>query len=114
MACQLLWYKRDLRVFDHAPLAHAAAMDEQVVGVFIVEPERFAKDDFDPIHLAWELDHVRDLQDALRSRGTELMVAVGEPHEVLSAVCTGLGVTHVHSYEESGVMWTWERDKRVA
>lgn len=114
MACQLLWYKRDLRVFDHAPLAHAAAMDAQVVGIFIVEPERFAKDDFDPIHLAWELDHVRDVQDALRSRGTELMVAVGEPNEVLSAVCAGLGVTDVHSYEESGVMWTWERDKRVA
>ena len=114
MACQLLWYKRDLRVFDHAPLAHAAAMDAQVVGLFIVEPERFVQDDFDPIHLAWELDHVRDVQEALRARGTELLVAVGEPHKVLSAVCTALGVTDVHSYEESGVMWTWERDKRVA
>ena len=34
----LVWFKRDLRLEDHEPLAEAAA-DGPVLGLFIYEPE---------------------------------------------------------------------------
>ncbi|MGA0311011.1 MAG: deoxyribodipyrimidine photo-lyase, partial [Candidatus Puniceispirillaceae bacterium] len=35
----IVWFKRDLRVFDHAPLAIAARDGALVLPLFVVEPD---------------------------------------------------------------------------
>ena len=47
----LVWFKRDLRMRDHAPLAMAASCDA-AVGVFVIEHEWLQSPEFDPQHLA--------------------------------------------------------------
>ena len=38
MALQLVWFKRDLRLVDHRPLAEAMVLGD-VLPLYIVEPE---------------------------------------------------------------------------
>ena len=35
----LVWFKRDLRVHDHAPLAAACAVGTPVIPLYVVEPD---------------------------------------------------------------------------
>ena len=38
----LVWFKRDLRIHDHAPLVAAAAAAGPVLPLYIIEPENLA------------------------------------------------------------------------
>ncbi len=42
-AVHLVWFKRDLRTFDHAPLLHAAA--GLVLPIYLAEPEYWQEPD---------------------------------------------------------------------
>ncbi|MEY4375830.1 MAG: hypothetical protein RJB26_380, partial [Pseudomonadota bacterium] len=50
----LLWFKRDLRVGDHAPLA-AAAEYRAALALFIIEPLWLASPECHPRHVNWLL-----------------------------------------------------------
>ena len=36
----IVWFKRDLRITDHAPLLAASRQEEPVIPLYIVEPDR--------------------------------------------------------------------------
>ncbi len=60
---QVVWYKRDLRVDDHRPLARAAERGP-VLPLYVAEPSVAAGDDYRPRHwtlirTATELTHSR-------------------------------------------------------
>ena len=60
-AAALVWFKRDLRVRDHAPLA--AAMDfERALGLVVIEPDWLQSPECDPRHVAFLLDCVTELR----------------------------------------------------
>ncbi len=42
----IVWFKRDLRVFDHAPLANAVHDADFVLPLFVVEPGLLATANF--------------------------------------------------------------------
>jgi deoxyribodipyrimidine photolyase len=51
----LVWFKRDLRQDDHAPLA-AAQHFESALGLFIIEPEWLASPEFSTAQLSKSCD----------------------------------------------------------
>ncbi|NBR32714.1 MAG: deoxyribodipyrimidine photo-lyase/cryptochrome family protein, partial [Sphingomonadaceae bacterium] len=65
MSLQVLWFKRDLRLADHAALCAAAAAGP-VLPLFIVEPEYWALPDTS--YRQWEFWRgcVADLAEAIR------------------------------------------------
>ena len=67
----LVWFKRDLRLRDHAPLAHAVLHDESV-GLYIIEPEWISSQEFDAQHLEFVLQSLAELRAALAQRGLPL------------------------------------------
>jgi len=79
----VFWHQRDLRIRDNRGLA-AAAADDTVVPVFVVDPEvRAAVGDR---QWAFWTNGVRALRAQYRERGSDLLVRVGDPATVLSAV----------------------------
>ena len=79
----LFWHQRDLRLRDNRGLA-AAAADDTVVPVFVVDPEvRAAVGDR---QWAFWLAGVRELRAQYRERGGDLLVRVGDPADVLSGI----------------------------
>ena len=109
----LVWFKRDLRQDDHAPLA-AAQHFESALGLYIIEPEWLKSPEFSPIHLQFALDSLAPLRASLAARGLPLLVRVGSCVDVLRALHAQTPFTHVLSHEETGPMWTYRRDQAVA
>ncbi len=109
----LVWLKRDLRVHDHPALTLAAGLGA-VLPVYVVEPELWAEADASARQ--WEVvaESLADLREALAGLGAPLVVRVGEAVQVLARLCKRHGVTRIVSHEETGNLWTYARDRRVA
>jgi deoxyribodipyrimidine photo-lyase len=109
----LVWFKRDLRVHDHPALCHAARLGP-VLPVYIVEPELWTGPDASARQWGFVRDALTDLRDALRAQGLPLAVRIGDAVEVLDRLCRQHGVGQIVSHEETGNLWTYARDRRVA
>jgi deoxyribodipyrimidine photo-lyase len=109
----LVWFKRDLRLRDHAPLMEAARF-ERSLAVAVVEPAWLISEECDAQHVAFWLDAVTALQRDLASLGLPLLVRVGAMTEVLQQLHQDCGFTHLLSHEETGPGWSYERDIAVA
>ncbi len=113
MSVQLVWYKRDLRVHDHAPLRDAAARGP-VLPLYVAEPDYWALPDTSGRQWAAIADGLRELRDDLAALGQPLVIRTGDVLEVLAALHARHGLAALWSYEETGNAWTYARDRRVA
>jgi deoxyribodipyrimidine photo-lyase len=112
-ALQIVWFKRDLRIHDHAALA-AAAERGPVLPLFIIEPELWLQPDYSGRHWAFASECLADLRERLAELGQPLVVRVGEAIPILTEILNELPVAAVWSHEETGNGWTYTRDRQVA
>lgn len=108
----VVWFKRDLRVADHAPLVLAASKGP-VLPLYVIEPELWQQADTDARHWRFIRDSLLALRERLGSLGQALVVREGEVEAILAELHRSLGIAGVYSHEETGNAWTFERDKRV-
>ena len=109
----LVWFKRDLRLADHAALA-AAARRGPVLCVLIVEPALWAQPDAARQHYEFMLERARALHGALRGLGGRLHLMVGEAVEVLDRLHAAAPFDALYSHEETGNAASYARDRAVA
>lgn len=109
---QVVWFKRDLRIHDHAPLTEAAKHGA-VIPLYVFEPEVWASPDMSTRHRWWVTESVNELRESLAERGQPLIVRCGEISEVLNQIRSTLGPFTLWSHEETGNGQTFERDKAV-
>jgi deoxyribodipyrimidine photo-lyase len=113
MSLHVVWFKRDLRVQDHAPLVHACRSG-QTVGLYIWEPGLMAAPDYAAQHAAFIRECLTELRDALHELGIPLLVRNGEAQDVLGQLHQEAGIAALHSHEETGNALSYARDLRVA
>ena len=113
MTPQVVWFKRDLRLHDHAPL-RAAAERGPVMPVYIVEPALWRQRDASFRHWRFIRDSLVDLDAGLRALGGALVVLRGDAIEALTGLGRVLGRFALWSHEETGNAWTFARDREVA
>ena len=113
MSSCLVWLKKDLRCSDHTPLALAAGFDA-AAAIYVIEPEWLASAEFDAQHLAFALSCLEPLRADLAARGMPLLVRVGSVVDVFTTLRREFAFTHLVSHEETGPLWSYERDKAVA
>ncbi len=109
---QIVWFKRDLRVHDHAPLAEAAAAGP-VLPLYVAEPELWAQPEMAGRHWAFITDCLEELRRALAALGQPLVIRTGTVIDALEDA-RRLGAVALWSHEETGQAWTYDRDKAVA
>ena len=109
----IVWFKRDLRVHDHAPLALAAAAGP-VLPLYIVEPEYWRLPDVSRRHWQFIHDSLGALNLDLAARGAGLVCRMGSVLDVLEDVRRRYGRIALWSHEETGNDWTFSRDRAVA
>ncbi len=109
----VVWFKRDLRVTDHAPLAQACAHG-RVLPLYVYEPSLIAQPDVSAQHVAFINECLQTLEADLNAMGLKLITRVGEILDVLAAIRLSAGNFTLWSHEETGSGATYERDKRVA
>ncbi|WP_439546858.1 FAD-binding domain-containing protein [Sandarakinorhabdus sp.] len=107
----IVWFKRDLRVHDHAPLTAAVASGRPVLPLYIIEPELWAQPDASGRQFAFLAEALADLDRSLAVRSARLAVRVGDAVQVLHDLHTAHGITALHAHEETGNLWSFARDK---
>lgn len=113
MAYTVVWFKRDLRVHDHAPLVHAAGLGP-VLCLYVLEPSLWIQPDYALQHYRFLHESLRDLARQLRACGATLHLAVGEATEVLARLHALQPFARLVSHEETGNGHTYARDLAVA
>lgn len=109
---QIVWFKRDLRVEDHAPLAQATACGP-VLPLYVVEPVMWRQPDMSDRHWCFVVDCLRTLDAGLAARGQPLVVRCGDVLSILSALRREYGSFALWSHEETGNGWSFARDRAV-
>jgi deoxyribodipyrimidine photo-lyase len=114
MSIDVLWFKRDLRLADHAPLAGALAGGRPLLLLYIVEPVLLADPHYSERHWRFIWQSLDDLRSQLADRGAPLLAVRGDAVEVLRRVHDAAGIATLHSHEETGLAVTFARDRAVA
>jgi deoxyribodipyrimidine photo-lyase len=108
----VVWFKRDLRVHDHAPLSLAAAAGP-VLPLYVFEPEIWEAPDMGDRHRWWVTESVAELRRQLAARGQPLVVRTGEICSVFSDLRERFGEFVLWSHEETGNDVSYARDRKV-
>ena len=109
---EIVWFKRDLRIHDHAPLATAAAKGP-VIPLYILEPELWQQPDMAGRHYDFLAESLGGLDRDLTALGQPLVLRIGDAVEILSTLCSVHGVTTIRMHQETWNGWTYNRDRRV-
>jgi len=92
----LVWFRRDLRIRDNSALYQAAASAKQtgtdgVVGLFIITPDQWKQHDDADVKVAFWIENLKCLSQALHERNIPLIVEVcptfAQVPEVIAKVC---------------------------
>jgi deoxyribodipyrimidine photo-lyase len=109
----VVWFKRDLRIEDHAPLSQAAGLG-RVLPLYIVEPGLWQQPDASRLQFEFMRQSLAELDTALAHLGQPLIIRTGDAVEVLEDIRRTQGIASLWSHEETGNGWTFARDKAVA
>ena len=113
MAVDVVWFKKDLRTYDHSPLIDAVNSDNTLLCLYAIEPERFDLDDVDTIHIEWELKNAIELSKSLEEIGGSLHFEINDMVVILNKINLQFGISRILSHEETGNSWSYGRDKLV-
>lgn len=109
----VVWFRNDLRLHDHGPLAAALASGGPVLPLFIFDPEDWRQAGRSHRQFAFLTDSLRSLDDALRRRGSALCVRIGPASDVFARLHRENGIAAVHLHEATGNRFALERDRAL-
>jgi deoxyribodipyrimidine photo-lyase len=108
----ILWYRRDLRVTDHPALRDALAAHDRVVPAFVLDDALLHGRYASGSRAAFMLGCLRRLGDALRRRGSDLVVRHGRPEQEIPALAAECGASAVY-WTSDVTPYARARDGRV-
>ena len=110
---EIVWFKRDLRVHDHAALNSAVASCNPILPLYIFEPELWAQPTQSARQFEFLCECLIDLDEALNKRGARIVIQTGDAIDVLARLHREHEISAIHAHEETGLIWTYQRDKAV-
>jgi deoxyribodipyrimidine photo-lyase len=92
----IVWFRQDLRLADNPALHAAAKRGEPVIPVYVWSPED--EGDWPPGAASrwWLHQSLRNLDEALRKRGSRLLLTTGRAKDVLPKLAAKAGATAVY------------------
>lgn len=109
----VVWFKRDLRAIDHAPLVNACKTDN-VLPLFCWEPTMWAGGDYAAQHQAFIDECLSELCQDLHELGLHLQISNIGIIETLKIICQHFKIGGIYSHEETGNGASFIIDKNVA
>ncbi len=114
---QIVWFKRDLRLFDHAPLFDACTEGKlkniPTLLLYVFEPSVMANYDYDTRHAQFILQSLNDLNKRLATFKTEILILHSEIIPIFKFLADNYAIVSVKSHQEIGNNLTYARDKSV-
>ena len=102
----IVWYRNDLRVHDHEAMMRANGGCTSVLPVYCFDPRVYVQrargryQKTGPYRAGFTIEAVQDLRGRLREMGSDLLVVVGKPEEVIPRLAKRIGATAVYCHTE--------------
>jgi len=110
----IVWLKRDLRTYDHMPLYEAEKLKNDYIIIYLFESSLMKAPDFSERHQQFIYHSIIDINDFLEDYNREVKIFEGEALEVFKYLISNYKINKVLSYQESGTLKTWNRDKSIS
>ncbi len=108
----IVWLKRDLRLSDHEPLAHAIKSGTTLL-YYVFEPLLINDPHYDVRHWRFIWQSIQDINAQLEPFNTHVYVYFGDAIDGLNEINHTYKVARLFSHEEIGLLSTFDRDKSV-
>ncbi|MEM6252418.1 MAG: deoxyribodipyrimidine photo-lyase [Cyanobacteria bacterium P01_D01_bin.156] len=108
----IVWFRRDLRVYDHEPL-YRAARRGQVVPVFIFDRALLQHPETGSVRVEFMVDCLRHLDHDLRQLGGRLILLSGNPVQVLPALVAHTQAEGIYAHTDCERIYGRVRDARL-
>jgi len=86
----ILWFRQDLRLHDNEALTDALQQGDELIPVYIFDERvfkgktrNFGLPKTDKFRAQFIIEAVQDLRESFLQRGSDLIVRVGKPEEIL-------------------------------
>jgi deoxyribodipyrimidine photo-lyase len=106
----IVWFKRDLRFTDHAPLYNAQQQTLPILLLYCFEPSVMAYDDSDVRHWRFVYESLQDMQSKLTNLQAQLYIFNNEVIDVFTTIANNYTIDTIFSHEEVGNKLTFDRD----
>ncbi len=110
----IVWIKRDIRSQDHAPLYAADQHGLPYLILYFFEPSIVQYPDTSLRHLQFQYHSILEFNSRVNQTGKWIHIVRGEAQEIFEYFLTIYQIRNIFSYQESGIQFTWERDKWVS
>ena len=108
----LVWFRRDLRIYDHEPL-YRAARRGAVIPVFVFDRALLHHPETGSARVAFMVDCLRHLDEDLRRLGGRLIVRSGDPVKILPQLIEETQAEGIYSYTDCERIYGRVRDARL-
>ncbi len=112
MTRTIVWFRRDLRIADHAPI-YRAAMRGDVIPVFILDQALLHHPEVATARVEFMLNCLHSLDQDLKARGGRLIIRFGDPSEVLPKLIHETGAEGIYAYIDYERIYGRVRDAAV-
>ena len=112
MTTAIHWFRRDLRLLDNTALAAATHENQQVVGLFILDPRLTDAPQVCQARLAFMYSCLHELATKLEKRGGRLIVRRGEPVAELRQAISDLKADRLY-FNQDYTTYARKRDTAV-
>jgi deoxyribodipyrimidine photo-lyase len=110
----IVWLKRDVRLHDHLPLHKAVLEGSPILLVYCFETPLIRMPLYSQRHWKFVIEGLRDMHLQLRSLHPQnVQVIQGDFINFLKACQEHFIIKGLYSSQESGIQWTFDRDKSV-
>ena len=112
-AIEIVWFKRDLRVFDHEPLFEASLTEYPVLPLYIIEPDLWRQPYMSRRHWYFLNDCLIDLRKECRALGQPLVIRIGDTLNIFQELKLNFEINNIWAHQETSDKWSFHRDTKV-
>ena len=110
MSNRIVWFKKNLRYKDNNILIEDNCRS---ILIYIIEPELWMQKDMSLRQWQFTLDSISDLKKQLIKHNLHLNIFSGDALEIFKFLKDKYNFDSVISEQETGIKWTFERDKKL-
>lgn len=109
----IIWLKRDLRLFDSESVFRALQLDEKVVFLYIFEPSLLNDHHYSQRHFDFIKQSLQNINQTLKLQNVEVLVVEGDAVNVFKKLNSIIKISQLFSHQETGIKITFDRDRAV-
>jgi deoxyribodipyrimidine photo-lyase len=109
----IVWFKRDLRIFDHQPLFQAIQENNKIIPLYIIEPLLWQQPDLSKRQYQFLCESLIELNSELEKLGQKLIIKIGQAEEIISDLINKFNIEKVFSHQETWNFFTYQRDLKI-